>query len=60
MAIPSLTSRLNMSSLTSALRSRTLLALGLYLLVLLSLGLLANAQVDAMRLVQHIRPASGR
>ena len=49
-----------MTSLTSLLRSRTSLALGLYLLVLLSLGFLAHAQVDAMRLVQHARPISSR
>ena len=43
---------MNSHSLTTLLRSRTSLAIGLYCLVFASLILLANAQVSSMRLFQ--------
>jgi hypothetical protein len=41
-----------MTSLSSRICSKTSLAIGLYLLALVSLVFLANAQVNAMRLFQ--------
>ncbi|MGF1603140.1 MAG: hypothetical protein ACFCU8_14170 [Thermosynechococcaceae cyanobacterium] len=45
-----------MNSFTSRLRSRTSLAIGFYLLVCASLGLLAQAQMNALSLVQNSSP----
>ncbi len=50
-------SRFVMNSLTSRIRSKTSVAIGLYLLVCASLGLFAQAQMNAMRLIQTGRPA---
>lgn len=45
-----------MNSLASRLRSKTGLAIGVYLLACISLGLLAHAQINAMNLVPNSRP----
>ncbi len=45
-----------MNSLTSRLRSRTSLAIALYLLTCASLGFFAHAQMNALNLVQNGRP----
>ncbi len=45
-----------MNSLTSRLRSKTSLAVALYLLTGASLGLFAQAQMNALQLVQSGRP----
>jgi hypothetical protein len=45
---------------TSRLRSRTGLAIGIYLLTCASLGLFAHAQMNALQLVQNSRPTNYR
>ncbi len=46
-----------MNSFSSLIRSKTSLAIGLYILVFVSLGVLARAQISAMQLVQPGRSA---
>lgn len=46
-----------MNLIASRLRSRTSLAIGFYLLVCASLGLFAQAQMNALNLVQNSAPA---
>ncbi|MEO0378183.1 MAG: hypothetical protein AAF329_27015, partial [Cyanobacteria bacterium P01_A01_bin.17] len=47
----------HMNSFTSRLRSRTSLAIAVYLLTGASLGLFAQAQMNALHLVHNGRPA---
>jgi len=49
-----------MNSLPSLICSKTSLAIGVYLLVFVSLGFLANAQLNSMQLFQAGQPVNLR